>query len=55
MKVYISKINQIKYKYLLEWIFEGVGYADRFETLKDLNEYIANWDAEIIFAGKETA
>ena len=49
MKIYITKINQIKYKYLLEWVNDGVGYSDRFETLKQLNEYVANWDAEKIF------
>ena len=49
MKVYISKIQHIKYKYLLSWANDGVGFTDRFETLKELNEYIANWDAEKIF------
>ena len=49
MKVYISKIHHTKYKYMLAWICDGYHFTDRFTSLKELNEYIANWDAEKIF------
>lgn len=52
MKVYITKINHFKYKYLMEWTWEGNGYSDRFTSLKELNEYISGWDAEKVFTDK---
>lgn len=48
MIVYATKRTSIFKPYLAEWGHDGYAYSQRFETLKDLNEYISGWDAHVV-------
>ena len=51
MKVYITKKNHYKFKYLANWKNPETGavMGDWFISLKELKEYTAGWNAEYIF------
>lgn len=49
MTVYITKRNHGIYNYLLNWRNpeNGVMFGEWFETMKELKEYVSNWNATI--------
>ena len=50
MKVYITKQVHHNYRYLLNWQNPDTGalMGDWFHTMKELLEYIQNWNATIV-------
>lgn len=50
MKVYVTKRQHGKYNYLLNWRNPETGgmIGVWFATMKEINEYISEWDATVI-------
>lgn len=48
MKVFITRKQNGKKRYLIQWIAEGNGHYNWFNTLKEIYEYTKDWNAEYI-------
>ena len=50
MNVYVTKKHHGKYNYLLNWRSPetGVMFGDWFVNMKDLKEYVSNWNVNIV-------
>ena len=38
---------KLEYGYLATWSINGITYGDWFPTLKEVKEYVTNWECEI--------